>query len=97
MLAAGGDRDTVLEVLELFRSDTALRFARMREGLATADLREIRAQAHAIKGSAVQVGARSLAVLCQRIEQAGQDVESLVELAEADFGELCGATFRAPM
>ena len=89
MLADDGDRDTVLEVLALFRTDTALRFARMRDGLSAADLPGIRAQAHAIKGSAVQVGARSLAALCQRIEHESQDVEDLVCRAEADFKEVC--------
>jgi len=94
VLAASGDDDLVLEIIEMFKSDTAHRLQLLREALSATDGARVKAQAHAIKGSAIQVGADSLAKLCQRIETEAptrpcRDLEGLVCQAEADFASLC--------
>jgi HPt (histidine-containing phosphotransfer) domain-containing protein len=62
--------------------------------MAQFDAARVKQQAHAIKGSAFQVGANSLAALCQRIELESRtppchELESLVRQVEADFADLC--------
>lgn len=93
-LATTGDADLVDEIIAMFKSDTAQRFQVLREALAQFDSARVKQQAHAIKGGAVQVGAHTLAALCQRIElEAGTpprgELEDLVRQAEADFTDLC--------
>ncbi len=96
LLAASGDADLVNEIIDMFKSDTARRLLLMREALAQMDPARVGQQAHAIKGSAIQVGADSLASLCQRIETEAParpcpELEILVTQAEADFEGLCRA------
>jgi HPt (histidine-containing phosphotransfer) domain-containing protein len=94
VLAATGDADLVAEIIDLFKSDTARRLLLLREALVQMDRTRVGQQAHAIKGSAIQVGADSLAALCQRIELEApakpcRDLETLVRQAEAGFENLC--------
>ncbi len=96
LLAASGDAELVNEIIDMFKSDTARRLLLLREALAQMDPVRVRQQAHAIKGSAIQVGADSLAALCQRIETETParpclELEALVMQAEADFEGLCRA------
>lgn len=96
LLAASGDAELVTEIIDVFKSDTARRLLLMREALAQMDPARVGQQAHAIKGSAIQVGADSLASLCQRIEleapaRTCPELETLVTQAEADFEGLCRA------
>lgn len=93
-LAETGDADLVDEIIDMFKTDTAHRFQVLREALAQFDGARVKQQAHAIKGGAVQVGAHSLAALCQRIElDPGAppcgELEGLVRQAETDFADLC--------
>jgi HPt (histidine-containing phosphotransfer) domain-containing protein len=73
-----GDEETVAEIIEVFRSDTAARLELLRGAVELQQREEIRAQAHAIKGSAIQVGADGMAVVCRQIEalaHAGTEAE----------------------
>ena len=93
-LALTGDADLVAEIIAMFKTDTAHRMQVLREALSQFDGVRVKEQAHAIKGSAVQVGANSLAALCQRIEleartQPCHELEGLVRQAEEDFAHLC--------
>jgi HPt (histidine-containing phosphotransfer) domain-containing protein len=63
-----GDEETVAEIIEVFRSDTAARLELLRESVELQHREEARAQAHAIKGSAIQVGANGMAMVCRQIE-----------------------------
>ncbi len=96
LLSASGDAELVAEIIDMFKSDTARRLLLLREALVQLDPARVKQQAHAIKGSAIQVGADSLAALCQRIELEAPacpcpELETLVTQAEADFDGLCGA------
>lgn len=65
---AESDEDLVKEVLSVFQSDTADRVRKLRAGVEQNDRTVVRSQAHAIKGSAGQVGALDVASLCRQIE-----------------------------
>jgi HPt (histidine-containing phosphotransfer) domain-containing protein len=94
LMADSGDAEIVAEILDIFKMDTAQRLQVLREALSRTDRVRVQQQAHSIKGSAVQVGANSLAALCQQIEldagtQPCGELASLVGQAEADFESLC--------
>jgi histidine phosphotransfer protein HptB len=67
-LVALGDEETVAEIIEVFRSDSAARLELLCESVEHKQREEIQAQAHAIKGGAIQVGANGMAVVCRQIE-----------------------------
>ena len=93
LLADSGDADFVAEIVAMFKTDTARRLLLLREALARLDGAQVKHQAHTIKGSAIQVGATSLAAICQQIETEARTQSALEELArqaEADFEQLAG-------
>ena len=89
----------VAEMIADFTTDTAARLQRLRRAAANADSSRVRAEAHAIKGSAREMGADAIARLCLEIEQKapGPDASNIqdriVEL-EARFGEISRAMAR---
>ncbi len=60
--------DVLGELLTLFERDSVVRIAAIRAALAAGDVEERRNAAHALKGSAGNVGARRVAALAARIE-----------------------------
>lgn len=70
LLAEFGDVDTVREVIAVFQSDTEKRILKIRTAITAADAPQVRAEAHAIKGSAGQVGAMTVSNVCRQIEVA---------------------------
>ena len=81
-LAVAGDRETVAEVLMLFQTDTESRLQELREAVACGDRRRVRAQAHSLKGSAIQVGAIVLADSCGEMELTAETRPELMSLLE---------------
>src|SRR5438105_8497477 len=67
-LAEQGESGLVQEVLAVFQTDTAERLTKLRNAVSSGDRTEVRNQAHAIKGSASQVGALAVAAFCQSLE-----------------------------
>ena len=67
---AAGDEGLIAELIEAFTTDTAVRVERILAALPVADLPVIRAEAHTIRGSALEVGASELASACQELELA---------------------------
>jgi histidine phosphotransfer protein HptB len=63
-----GDESIVLELIDYFQNDTASRFGRLHAAVARLDAATVKAEAHAIRGSARQMGAEALADLCQTVE-----------------------------
>jgi HPt (histidine-containing phosphotransfer) domain-containing protein len=87
-LAVAGDREIVAEVLMLFQADTESRLQDLRGAVECGDRRRICAQAHSMKGSAIQVGANALADSCREMEltaETRQDLMSLLEEIETRF------------
>jgi HPt (histidine-containing phosphotransfer) domain-containing protein len=93
-LAVCGERDIVAEVLSLFQSDTGSRLRSLRSAVDRGDLRRVKAEAHSLKGSAVQVGANALAASCREMEMTADtrtDLLSLLEEIEARFATVSKA------
>ena len=62
----------IADLTETFREYTQTYLAQMGDSLAAADYDRVRAQAHRIKGSASQLGADAIAMICQEMERAAQ-------------------------
>ena len=67
-LWVAGQSDVVLELVQLFLSDTADRLGRLREALGHSDFGEVRRMAHSIKGSCSQMGEDLMARLGKQLE-----------------------------
>lgn len=84
------------EILTSFQSDTSSRLLRLQCALEGSDRAAIRRQAHAIKGSAVQVGANAVAAACGLLESAAPlqpaaDMAALLLQVQACFDEVSRA------
>jgi HPt (histidine-containing phosphotransfer) domain-containing protein len=103
-LAALGGRAFVLELIESFGRDAPLRIRAAKEALDRGDLLHVQHIAHALKGGAGQLGARTLAGLAAEIEaraEAGDQeataplvghLESQYEGARRELQAWCDAT-----
>ncbi|HLH20798.1 MAG TPA: Hpt domain-containing protein [Bryobacteraceae bacterium] len=101
MLAEMGDFAVVREVISIFQTDTRARIGKLRQALADGDAARARGEAHAIKGSAAQVGALEVSELCRSMEAAAarQDVaaaSSLFPQLEIAFAAVCSAMAKLP-
>ena len=68
----GDDGDEiVIEVIDLFLSDTPEKLVKMQQAIAHADSEELRKAAHSLKSSSAGVGATGLSALCQELETIG--------------------------
>ena len=68
-LTIPGEPDVLIEVLTLFRQDAPRRVERLRNALAVGNIEEMRRAAHSLKGSAGNIGARSMVDICRQIEE----------------------------
>jgi HPt (histidine-containing phosphotransfer) domain-containing protein len=67
---AAADSDMMAELLSLFIDDSTARLQTLASASFRQDFKVIRAQAHSLKGSALQMGAVNLASLCAALESA---------------------------
>jgi HPt (histidine-containing phosphotransfer) domain-containing protein len=93
-LAECGDAELVEELIGMFQTDTSSRLEVLRHAVAGRDYAVIGAEAHTIKGSALQVGANRLAEFCRQMEQGVRQTPPL-DLAGSfqrilqSFNEVC--------
>jgi HPt (histidine-containing phosphotransfer) domain-containing protein len=78
------DSGMMPELLSLFLDDSAVRLKALSGACTQRDFRIVHAQAHSLKGSALQMGAAGLASLCAELE-----------LSDRPGPEQCGAMMRA--
>ena len=102
LLAEVGDSEAVAEVISVFQSDTQARIRTLHPALAAGDAARLRAQAHAIKGSAAQVGARQVAEISREIEVAAVAgdlgrVAGLLPALESEFSAVRRAMSESPL
>jgi len=71
------DSEILTELLDAFAVDADARIEFLGAALAAGDATKLRAQAHALKGGAQQLGADDLASLCQELESAPAPEDSL--------------------
>ena len=70
-LRSPGEPDPLEELIALFNEDTPARIAEIQQAFAASDIQRLEAAAHALKGSAGNLGARPLVQICTAImEQA---------------------------
>lgn len=96
MLAEMGDADTVREVIAVFQTDTRARLSVIQKAVADGDVGKLKSEAHAVKGSAAQVGATTVSNLCRYIELAAgnHDLQTAARLMpdlESAFAAVCRA------
>ena len=72
-LEQAGDLQLLCEVISIFRQDTLTRLEHLQDAVSRRDYEDIRREAHALKGSAAQLGAGDLATLCREIEYRAQE------------------------
>jgi len=88
--------DLLEELVCTFRSDSSLRMESMQLAVRESDRNVLRSQAHTVRGSARQLGAKVVADLCQQLESSAlsapwPDLRQLVESVAVHLG----ATHRA--
>jgi len=95
-LARHSEEDLITEVLSLFMSDSASRLLALKSAVLRGDTDAIRSGAHALKGSAGQVGAAGMAEACRLMEESCVSANTghwtvLLERLQARFQEACEA------
>lgn len=77
-----GDEDLVREVIEVFLSDIPNKINAMKQALDKREASQVRDQAHAVKGAAMNVSALALRETAFQMEQAGEseDMEKAISL-----------------
>ena len=73
--------DVLGELLQLFERDSQLRLVALKDAVAHGDADARKSAAHALKGSAGNVGARRVAAMAAHIEKQDVDVDALDRLA----------------
>ena len=91
-----GDQTIVLELISFFQNDTASRLARLHDAVARLDAASAKAEAHALRGGARQMGAEALADLCTAVEASATqmnwpELKSQLEQADLRFAEVRNA------
>ena len=90
LLALSGDHEVVGELIALFKQDVAARLQVLRDAVMSGDIPAAGAQAHTIKGSAIQMGALNLVGTCRHMEldasnHVTENLERLLLEAEGEF------------
>jgi HPt (histidine-containing phosphotransfer) domain-containing protein len=88
-----GEPDLVVELIELYAEDTPRRLAAIRSAWAARDLATLRRAAHGLKGSSASLGARQVAILCEKLELlSGKELlqggEMLLTCLEREFARV---------
>jgi HPt (histidine-containing phosphotransfer) domain-containing protein len=86
--ADGGDTELVVDLIRVFKDDTAVRLRDLRKAADVGDVVGLKLQAHTIKGSARQMGASTLAEVCKQLEQASLDTPVSELIIYADNAEV---------
>jgi two-component system, sensor histidine kinase and response regulator len=89
-LTEGGKSDPLVELIDLFLSDTPVYLQRLRAASEGRDAAGLHEAAHALKGSCGNLGATPMAELCRSLDQAAtagflNSAGTLVEQIEAEF------------
>jgi PAS domain S-box-containing protein len=88
-----GEPDPLAELVQLFINDTPGRIAQIQAALKKCAAHDLEAAAHSLKGSASNLGARTIAAACGRIMQHARNNEfapatNLLKSVEADFAKV---------
>lgn len=70
------DAELLHDVITTFIEDSRQRIKAIHDGLRSGKVLDLRRQAHSLKGSANQIGAKRMASLCKQIEQRDGELSS---------------------
>lgn len=84
----------IVELVNMFRTDTARSLSRIGDLLSKADFDGVKAAAHTIKGSASQMGADAVTSICEEVEGAAREasaskLEERGARLQAAFSNVC--------
>jgi HPt (histidine-containing phosphotransfer) domain-containing protein len=71
-LTPPGEPDVLTEVLRLFLREVPLRMDRLRNAWAAGNIEGVYRAAHSLKGSAGNIGAQRLLVVCRQLDEMGR-------------------------
>jgi HPt (histidine-containing phosphotransfer) domain-containing protein len=82
------------DLVEIFEEDASARLRALREALERGDTESLKQTAHALKGSAANLGASRMAHIAARIEELGgsgdlTEVADLLEVLQSEFEGVC--------
>ncbi len=85
-----GDPDIVTELIDTFFGDVPTRITGIRDAVASANPTQLEREAHNLKGSSANLGAKQLSEISFELEQKGRNseldgAEAIVELLEKEF------------
>jgi HPt (histidine-containing phosphotransfer) domain-containing protein len=89
-LSDDGDPELLLDLIQLFLGDGPAKVQAVTEGLANGDFEKMERAAHALKGSAGNLGARLLQATCEQMQLAARhrkldEVRSLTTQLSANY------------
>lgn len=92
-LNVDGEPDVLAEVLQLFLEDVPRRIAKLRAACEAGDAVEVYKAAHSLKGSAGNIGAKTLLAVCRQLDDRGRagdltGSEHLVDALDAEFAKV---------
>ncbi len=93
-LQTATDGDFLNEIIDLFIKETPHRLSAIKGALANSNARLLAQQAHALKGSTVQLGATRMTDLCEILEEQGRNesigaAPGVAETLEEEFQRVC--------
>jgi HPt (histidine-containing phosphotransfer) domain-containing protein len=83
--ATGDDPAFLAELIDTYLADAPDLLVAMRDALAAREAAGLRRAAHTLKSTSAMLGARRLADLCRRLEDAEGSAETLVTQAEDEY------------
>ena len=95
-LQSASDPSSLSTVIDLFIEETPRRLAAIRSALEQSNPRMIAGEAHALKGSSLQLGAKRMGELCEILEEQGRagttsGASVLLPVLEEEFARVCKA------
>jgi HPt (histidine-containing phosphotransfer) domain-containing protein len=75
-LTSADESDFLTEVIDIFLENTPPLIAELKQAVEAADPRKFQRLAHKLKGSSSNLGAKSLAKLCEMLERMGMQLET---------------------
>lgn len=90
-----GEPDIVVELMELYLEDAAVKLAAMRGKTVGKNGLPLSRLAHSLRGSSANLGARGVSALCAELERASEDasslgVEALLKSLEVELAHVRG-------
>lgn len=85
-----GDPDIVTELIDTFFGDVPSRLSGIREAVNSGNPTQLEREAHTLKGSSANLGAKALSAISYELEKMGREselegAEAIVERLEAEF------------